>query len=123
MALEDLLREAAKRGLTHLSLAPVPSTDAKTTYWLASATPSTMHKYISTTSKDPVEALEQVLKALPKAPKRAPRKGDDLLTATVTEPLDMDESAERLAKIDTDYAQHRAERDQQDPAADWMLKS
>lgn len=113
MALEDLLREAAKRGLTHLSLAPVPSNDAKTTYWLASATPSTMHKYISTTSVDPVEAITQVLAVLPKAPKRAPR-GKDLLTATVT-PAPYPEAAKQMAAD--------AGVPLQETPEDWMLKS
>jgi hypothetical protein len=46
MTLEDLLREAAAKGLTHLSLHPVHSGDNKTVYWRATATPSTMHKYV-----------------------------------------------------------------------------
>lgn len=83
--LNDLLREAAKRGLTHLSLSPVHSADGKKVYWHATASPSTVHKYISTTSLDPTEALIQVLTALPKAPKRGPRATDliDTVTAAV----------------------------------------
>lgn len=71
MMLEDLLREAASKGLTHLSLHTVWSADQKTVYWAARATPSTGHSYIQVQGKDPVELLTQVLKALPKAPKRA----------------------------------------------------
>lgn len=102
MALEDLLREAAQRGLTHLSLHPVHSEDNKTVYWRCSATPSTMHKYVSTTTLDPVDSVAAVLKAMPKAPKRSAKE----LTATVSdhEPVPA------------------AERDQLDPAADWMLR-
>lgn len=73
MALEDLIREAASRGITHLSLSPTPSEDGRTIYWAARATPSTEHKYISCNTLDPVDAITQVLLALPKAPKRAPR--------------------------------------------------
>lgn len=79
MTLEELLRETAKRGITHLSLVPTPSEDGKTTYWRAQATPSTMHKYVSCNSLDPVEALTEVLKALPKAEARRQAK----VTATV----------------------------------------
>lgn len=103
MTLEELIREAAARGLTHMTLYPVASEDRKATYWRASATPSTGHKYIATTSRDPVEAMAEVLKALPKAPKRSPPKRGDAqldVTATVTEPINMDESAERLEEID-----------------------
>jgi hypothetical protein len=82
MALEDLLREAAARGLTHLSLHPVHSEDNKTVYWRCSATPSTMHKYVSTTTLDPVESVTAVLKAMPKAPKRSAKE----LTVAVKEP-------------------------------------
>lgn len=80
MTLEELLRDAAKRGITHLSLVPTPSEDGKTTYWRASATPSTMHKYVFCNHTDPVEALTQVLQAMPKAPSRSTPK----VTATVT---------------------------------------
>lgn len=74
MTLEELLREGCKRGLTHLTLSPTPSTDGKKIYWAAQATPSTMHKYISCAAEDPVEAILQVLQALPKAPIRSPAK-------------------------------------------------
>jgi hypothetical protein len=67
-------------GLTHLSLHPVHSVDGKTVYWRCTATPSTMHKYVHVTTNDPVEAVSQVLKAMPKAPKRK------AVTATVTDP-------------------------------------
>lgn len=78
MALEDLLREAAAKGLTHLSLHPVPSEDGRSTFWRATATPSTQHKYVSTANYDPAEAVRVVLEALPRAPRRsAPKKGLD----------------------------------------------
>lgn len=80
MALEDLIHEAAAKGMTHLTIWPVPSEDGKKTYWSARATPSTMHSYVQAAHHDPVTALELVLKGLPRAPKRAPRK----ITATVT---------------------------------------
>lgn len=81
MTLEEQLREAVEKGITHLTLYPTPSADGKKLYWRATATPSTGHKYISVTVADPVEALHEVLKALPKAPKRAPPGGK--VTATV----------------------------------------
>jgi len=71
MALEDLLREAATRGITHLSLSPTPSEDGKRTYWQARATPSTEHKYVMCACEDPVDAVTQVLAAMAKAPKRS----------------------------------------------------
>lgn len=88
MNLDDLIHEAAKKGLTHLSLVPTPSADGKKIYWAATATPSTMHKYINCADEDPVAAMKEVLKALPKAPMRQkrgierPQKGLDV-TATV----------------------------------------
>lgn len=86
MALEDLLREAAKRGITHLSLSPTPSEDNKTVYWLAKATPSTEHKYVQCACADPVDAVTQVLQAMAKAPKRAaPTKRFDSVSAPVSE--------------------------------------
>lgn len=95
MALEDLIREAAAKGLTHLSLHPVHSEDRKTTYWRCSATPSTMHKYVQVTTTDPVEAVLTVLASLPKAPKRARTSAtgaptpatDDGFTAAVSDPM------------------------------------
>jgi hypothetical protein len=72
--LETLLADAAKRGLTHLSLHPVPSADNKTVYWCARATPSTGHHYVSAERLDPCEALAQALHDLPRAPKRAAKK-------------------------------------------------
>lgn len=80
MTLEEQLREAVAKGLTHLTLYPTPSDDGKKLYWRATATPSTGHKYVTTTSMDPIEAIGEVLKALPKAPKRAPA---GKVTATV----------------------------------------
>lgn len=85
MTLEEQLLAAANAGLTHLSLHPVFSEDRKKTYWRATATPSTMHKYVSTQALNPVEAVAEVLKALPKAPKRAAK-----VTAAVTHPMDLD---------------------------------
>lgn len=85
-ALEDALKLAAEKGMTHLTMWPVPSQDRKTTYWYARATPSTGHSYVQTTSTDPVEAVVQVLQALPRAPKRAsPQKN---VTAAVTEKIE-----------------------------------
>lgn len=90
--LEDLLREAASRGLVHLSLHTVWSADQKTVYWAARATPSTGHSYIQVHGKDPVEIVSEVLRALPKAPKRkgasdpnlyAPEQPELDVTATV----------------------------------------
>lgn len=78
MTLEDTLREATTRGLTHLTVWPTWSNDGKTTYWNARATPSTGHQYVSAAHSDPVEAVRVVLTDLPRAKKR--------VTATVTEP-------------------------------------
>jgi hypothetical protein len=70
MTLEEQLREAAARGLTHLTVYPVPSEDGKTTYWAARATPSIRHGYVSTSTLDIVEAMSTCLAALPKAKAR-----------------------------------------------------
>jgi hypothetical protein len=70
MTIEELLRAAAAKGLTHLTLYPVESEDRKTTYWHARATPSSAHSYVQIATTDPVEAVVQVLKALPGAKKR-----------------------------------------------------
>lgn len=98
-----MLRQACERGITHLTLAPTPSEDGKTIYWAARATPSTTHKYVACNDKDPIVALTGVLLGLPKAPKRSAPK--EKITAPVTSP-DVDAN----------------ERDQLDPACDWMLK-
>jgi len=82
MTLEELLADASTKGLTHLSVWPVPSADGKQTYWAARATPSTGHQYVSAQSKFAVDAITEVLLALPKARKRADKK----ITAAVTEP-------------------------------------
>lgn len=117
MTLEELLIGAAAKGLTHLTLYPVESGDRKTTYWLARATPSTGHQYVSVVGIDPVKALTEVLEGLPRAKKRQKNPDPNLygsmdVTATVKrppiEPINMDESAERLAEIDA--------------AEPWMLK-
>ena len=92
MTLEALLKEACAKGMTHLTVYPVPSQDNKTLYWCARATPSTGHSYVQTQTLDPVEAVMEVLKALPKAPKRTkavdskPSKEPDLVTAPVNHP-------------------------------------
>lgn len=70
MTLEDALREACTRGLTHFTLYPVPSADGKITYWHGRATPSTGHSYVQTHGTDPVDVMTKVLESLPKAPKR-----------------------------------------------------
>lgn len=94
MGLEEIIREAAKKGLTHLSLHPVHSEDNKTVYWRCTATPSTMHKYVHVTELDPVAAISAVLKAMPKAASRAkPAAGAPEpkreVTATVNDPVDL----------------------------------
>lgn len=68
--LEDALRLAATKGVTHLSIWPVQSQDRKKTYWHAQAAPSTGHSYVTANSTDIVEAVVEVIKALPSAPKR-----------------------------------------------------
>jgi|SRR5712664_2109345 len=100
MTLEDLLREAATKGMTHLTLYPVHSSDNKTIYWMARSTPSTGHQYVAAAKLDPVEAVTAVLEALPRAKKRAPAK----VTVAVTEPIVMDETAENLARVDEAFA-------------------
>lgn len=90
--IEELLKEACERGITHLTLYPVPSEDGKTTYWHARGSPSTGHKYVSVTDIDPVIALRGALLGLPKARLRPTPKTRDAgreperVTATVTEP-------------------------------------
>lgn len=97
MSLDTLLKEAAAKGMTHLSVWPVPSQDGKKLYWHAQATPSTGHSYVQTNSLDIVEAITEVLKALPKAPKNKKPKFDSVsppiseiaqraVTETVSEP-------------------------------------
>lgn len=122
-SLEELIRECAAAGCTHLTVYPVHSTDNKTVYWHARATPSTAHRYVHEIDTDIVAAITKVITLMPKAPKRAPSKKGMLdLTATVTEPplvsdaahdqmlamqgmaeppIDMDESAERLSRLAT----------------------
>lgn len=95
--LDEALRDAARKGMTHLTLYPVVSADGKTTYWHARSAPSTGHSYVQITSLDPVDALVRVLLALPKAPKRAaPTK----ITAAVTEPEDISSSAAHEPKTE-----------------------
>lgn len=70
MTLDEALHGAAAKGLTHLSLWPVHSTDRKTVYWKASATPSSGHSYVNSEDLDPVKAVLTVLENLPSARKR-----------------------------------------------------
>lgn len=67
MSIEDLLRQAADKGMTHLTVYPVHSNDRKTVYWHARVSPSTQHKYVEETDLDPVLALQRALAAMPKA--------------------------------------------------------
>lgn len=113
MALEDLLREAAAKGLTHLSLHPVQSEDGKMTYWRCSATPSTVHKYVQTANTDPAKAMEIVLEALPRAPKRAPPKYD-----LVTEAVEVTAAVNDEPPLVSDAAHDEAMRMQGLPASD-----
>lgn len=86
MTLEERIKEACDKGLTHLTVWPVPSVDGKHTYWAARATPSTGHAYVSTQSKFAVDAIAEVLAQLPKAKSRSlppPRE----FTAAVTDPV------------------------------------
>jgi hypothetical protein len=81
--LDELIKQATERGLTHLTMWPVPSTDGKKIYWYARATPSTQHSYVQAHSEDPLHALKVVLESLPKAPKRA--KSDKVTFAIADE--------------------------------------
>lgn len=110
MTLEELLREAAAKGITYLSVYPVPSQDGKVTYWNASASPSTNHFPSKGQGTDIIEAVTLALQGMHGAKKRTPPKKE--VTATVTEnvdhgadPIDMSEDKDRLDKID-----------------DWLLK-
>lgn len=86
MTLEDLLKQAAARGLTHMALYPVNSLDKQKTYWTATAAPSSGHHYVRGTDLDPVVALKTALTDLPKAKLRAPpAKLKSDVTAAVTE--------------------------------------
>lgn len=78
MTLEELFKEACAKGITHFTLYPVPSQDGKTLYWCARATPSTGHSYVQTQTLNPIEAITEVLKSLPKAPKRVVGKAKEL---------------------------------------------
>ena len=75
--IEDALREAAAKGLTHLSVHPVPSADGKQVYWRATASPSTNHFPAVGNGTDIVEAVTQALKALPGAKRRTATKRFD----------------------------------------------
>lgn len=112
--LEDLLRAACERGVTHLSLYPVSSADGKKVYWSARGTPSTNHKHVTVNDTDPVVALRGVLIGLPKAPKaraavsHKPAKPTELaetpaeneITATVTD-APQEDPAPQQETIDT----------------------
>lgn len=109
-SLEDLLRQCAANGCTHLTVYPVHSADNKTIYWHARATPSTQHRYVHEIDVDIVAAITKVITLMPAAKKRVPKKDMLDFTATVTEPephrdpeppIDMDESAERLSRLAT----------------------
>lgn len=89
MTLEELLADACEKGLTHLTVWPIPSADGKQTYWAARATPSTSHQYVAAQSKFAVDAITEVLLALPKARKRGTK-----ITAAVTDPLLPSEDSE-----------------------------
>lgn len=111
MALEDLIREAAAKGLTHLSLHPVHSEDRKTTYWRCTATPSTMHKYVHVTTTDPVEAILTVLASLPKAGRRkVPTMGKTPATEEFTAAVSDDEEvvpAESAHQLDDEWEKYK----------------
>lgn len=83
MTLEDRIKEAAAKGLTHLTLWPVFSTDGKTTYWCVRATPSTQHRYVQATNLDPVAALDEALRELPRASRRSKQDPIGAVTAAV----------------------------------------
>lgn len=68
-SLEDLMQEAAARGLTHLSVYPVHSADHKTVYWHASASPSTEKLPSKSSGMDIVEVAAQALQGMSRAPK------------------------------------------------------
>lgn len=105
MTLEEQLREASKKGLASLTLYAEWSSDRTKTYWTCRATPSARHGYVGVEhSLDPVEAMQECLKALPGAKMRAekthreaaapeardaPLVGSAPVTATVTEPSDL----------------------------------
>ena len=90
--LAELIREKAARGMTHLTLYPVPSVDGKQTYWCARCTPSTEHRYSQAAAADPITAITQALQEMANAPKRrdaVPTMGktpqtEDFVTAPVT---------------------------------------
>lgn len=80
--MEELLKAAADRGMTHFTLYPTPSQDSKKIYWCARATPSTQHGFVQVVDQDPVKAASAVLEHLPKAKLRAAKK----VTVAVSEP-------------------------------------
>lgn len=100
MTLEEALKQACERGMTHLSLWPVPSDDRKTTYWKATAAPSTQHRRSEGTSTDPVDAVLKALTEMPKAPKIPARElrvrpgREPEITAAVTEPMTHGDTAQ-----------------------------
>lgn len=76
-SLEEALRDAAARGITHLSIYPVHSADRKIVYWHASASPSTEHLPAKASSLDIVEAAAQALHGMARAPKRSAPKREN----------------------------------------------
>lgn len=106
MTLEEQLRAATSKGLASLTLYAEWSSDHKTTYWTCRATPSALHGYVGVEhALDPVEAVTACLKALPGAKMRETTKAKKKITAAVTEgtadnPINMDESKERLGSFD-----------------------
>jgi len=93
MALEDLLKEAASKGMTHFTIYPVPSEDGKTTYWVARASPSTQHHYIQVVNIDPAKAAEAALASLPRASRRnLPKMKPDTDVTVAVNDGDPDES-------------------------------
>jgi len=101
VTLEEALREAATKGLTHVTIWPVESHDRKTVYWYARATPSTGHSYVQTHALDPAEAMVEVLKALPNAKKRhAPAKDPNLYGSGLVEVTAPVSLAENIRSLD-----------------------
>src|ERR1700744_2675580 len=100
--LEELVREAASKGLASLTFMPQGGgvkgfrsptfyaewrSERSKVYWTCRGTPSARHGYVGVEhAVDPVDALTQCLLALPGAKQREPKKK---ITAAVTEPSDL----------------------------------
>lgn len=65
--LEDRLRQAASKGLTHVSLWTVWTENKKQVFWAASAVGSGGQGYLRVEHTDPIQALTAVLDHLPRA--------------------------------------------------------